>query len=217
MDARHEEAVGAELVEHLAAHARHDAHVDRHVGRIGKFDADMRDVRPDRPHAVRNHVEGAAAHAAVKKPLECRLHFGRRDPVVIGSGPILGLATDEGAVFHPGDVVRIGARKETVGAFFRIEANQRAGAHHFIAQAVVFLLRAIAPVDRIRLGKLRDLVHPSLELRMAHVIRKFRCSGNARCCGRLFHYYLFSSRQSDCYYRSDAYVTGSHCVNRKRA
>jgi hypothetical protein len=68
--AGHELAVGAEHVVDGLAHARHDAHVDRHVGRVGQFDADMGDRRAQRAHRERHHVQRAAAHAAVEQRIE---------------------------------------------------------------------------------------------------------------------------------------------------
>ena len=50
-----------------SADARHDAHVDHHVRRIGELHADLRHRRADRPHAERQHVHGAAAHASRRK------------------------------------------------------------------------------------------------------------------------------------------------------
>ena len=90
--ARHEVAIVAEHLEHRAAHARHDAHVDRDVRRIGELDADVRDRRAERPHRERHHVHRAAAHAAseqrVVARLEQRAHLGGIDPVV-GRAPRL--------------------------------------------------------------------------------------------------------------------------------
>ena len=47
----HELAVVAEHVEGGLAHAGHDPHVDRHVGRVGELHADVGDGRAERAHA----------------------------------------------------------------------------------------------------------------------------------------------------------------------
>ena len=47
-----------------SADARHDAHVDDDVRRIGQLHADLRHRRADRAHAERQHIHRAAAHAS---------------------------------------------------------------------------------------------------------------------------------------------------------
>ena len=42
--AGHEVALWTQRVQHRAPHARHDAHVDHHVGRIGDLDTELRDA-----------------------------------------------------------------------------------------------------------------------------------------------------------------------------
>ena len=67
MHAGHELAVAAEHVEHRAAHARHQLHVDDDVRAVGELDADVRDRAAERAHRERHHVDRAAAHAAVEQ------------------------------------------------------------------------------------------------------------------------------------------------------
>ena len=67
--AGHELAGFTDHVIHGAAHARHEFHVDGHIGAVGQFHAHMGDGRAERAHGERNHVHGAACHAAVKQRL----------------------------------------------------------------------------------------------------------------------------------------------------
>ena len=88
MHAGDERAV-AEHVEHGAAHARHDPHVDHDIGTVGDLHADLGDRRAERPHAERDDVHRAAAHAAVEEshaassafpPAAPSCWWGRRRP-----------------------------------------------------------------------------------------------------------------------------------------
>jgi hypothetical protein len=86
--AGHELAVLAQHLQHRLAHAGHDALVDDHIGRVGDLDADVGDRRAQRPHAERDDVHGAPAHAAVEALLQQFAHLpgpsscwsGRRPP-----------------------------------------------------------------------------------------------------------------------------------------
>ena len=80
MQARNERAVRAELVQHRLAHARHDAHVDDDIGRIGNFNADFADGRIQRPHRERNHIHRPALHAALEQAEQLLLHLRRGRP-----------------------------------------------------------------------------------------------------------------------------------------
>ena len=57
-------AVVAEHLEGARAHAGHDAHGDRHVGRVGQLHADVGDVRAERAHGEGDDVHGAALHGS---------------------------------------------------------------------------------------------------------------------------------------------------------
>jgi hypothetical protein len=153
-------AVGAEHVVHRAAHARHDAHVDRHVRRIGQFDADVGDRRTERAHRKRHHVHRAAAHAAVEQAVERGAHFGRGHPVVGRAGVFLLFAADEGAVFHARHVGRIGAGQVAVRALGIVQLFHGAGGDHLGAQAVILFLGTVAPVDTVGLGQGRHFGDP---------------------------------------------------------
>ena len=152
VDARNEEAVFAQHVQHRATHPGHDLHIDHDVGAVGDFDADLGDGRTERTHAERDDVHRAAAHAAVEQTVQGRAHFRRRRPVVGRAGVLLVDRADEGAVLDPADIGRVRAREIGVGPLFRIKADERPPFDHQVAQSVVFFLRAIAPDDLLRLA-----------------------------------------------------------------
>ena len=55
MDALDEVSV-SDQVEHFCGHARHDAHAQQHVVRVGQLDAVLAEGGADRAHAEREHV-----------------------------------------------------------------------------------------------------------------------------------------------------------------
>ncbi|KAG0750975.1 hypothetical protein G6F24_014759 [Rhizopus arrhizus] len=171
MRARHAVAVGAPHVIDLLAHARHDAHVHGHVGAVGQFHADVGDVRTQGAHRERHDVQRAAAHGAVEQAVERVAHLGRVGPVVGRAGVFGPVRTDEGAVFHTRDVGRIRARQEGIGPLGGIQPAHRAGLDHLFAQAVIFLLRAVAPDDAIGLGQRDKTGHPVNQAAMLDVGR----------------------------------------------
>ena len=52
----------AQGIEHRSAYPGHDVHVGHNVRRVRNLDANFRDVRSDRPHAVRDDVHSPARH-----------------------------------------------------------------------------------------------------------------------------------------------------------
>ena len=52
----------AQLVEDLLAHAGHDPHTHRHIGRVGELNPDLGDGRSQRTHAEWDNVESPAPH-----------------------------------------------------------------------------------------------------------------------------------------------------------
>ena len=140
MEAFHVEAVAAQDVEDAAADARHDAHVDHHVGRVGDLHADAGDFRADRPHAEGDHIHRAALHAACVEAEHLLLHRDGILPVVGRTRVVLRLAADESALLHAGDIARIRADEEAVRAFRLVETDGRAGIHHELAEAPVLFL-----------------------------------------------------------------------------
>jgi hypothetical protein len=118
-------------------------------------------------------------------PAERRPHLFRRDPVVVGAGVLAVAAAHEGALLHARDIVRVGAREKATRALFLVQLDQHAGGDHFAAQAVVFFLRAVAPVDAVGLGQAGDLVDPVLERGVSNGI--FAGRGNLRGRGGTIH------------------------------
>jgi hypothetical protein len=69
MHAWNEASIGAQHVEHGAAHPRHQLHVRDDVRTVRELDADMRNMAAERAHRERHHVHRAPAHAAVEQSM----------------------------------------------------------------------------------------------------------------------------------------------------
>ena len=116
MHARHDAfSAPVDLGKNRQTDARHDAHIHHDVGRVGDFNADLRDGRTDRPHAERQHIHRAPGHAAVEKPLQLFAHLERLYPIIGRTRAILGERTNESAVFDAGHVARVGTGIITTG------------------------------------------------------------------------------------------------------
>ena len=92
------------------------------------------------------------AHAAVEQLLELCLHLRGVHPVVGRAGVVLAVAADEGAVLDARDVAwdRSGQRK-LFGRLSGLSRMKVPGAHHLLAERVVFRLGAVAPMDGLGL------------------------------------------------------------------
>ncbi len=178
VDAGNEFASAAKYVKNLAAHAGHHAHVDHDVGGIGDFNADVGDRRAERAHAEGDDVHGAALHAALEQAIEGLAHLGGLFPVVGRAGVFLGGGADVGAVFDTRHIGRVGEGKEGVLALLFVELDQRASFDHFGAQAVIFFLRAISPVNTSRLGERGDFGDPFLQVFVFDVVRCIQRDGH---------------------------------------
>ena len=163
---RDEEAVVAQHVEGALAHPGHHPHRDGDIGAVGDLDAQGGDLGPERTHAERHHVHGAAAHRPFEELFQVGPHFLGLEPVVgrTGVGRILG--ADEGAAFDAGDVAGVGRGVEAVGALGRVQGLQGAGLDQFGGEEVPLLVRTVAPVDPVRLRQFRDLAYPRQEFCM---------------------------------------------------
>jgi len=85
----------AQHVERGLAHAGHDSHAHRDVGRIGELHADVRDGRTEWPHGERHDVHGAGAHAASKEIEHVGAHgLGDRAQLLVGAGVVFPLGAD---------------------------------------------------------------------------------------------------------------------------
>ena len=146
------------------ADAGHDAHVSDGVGAIGELDADLRHRGADGAHGEGHDVHGATAHAAAEEGLELTAHAVRIFPVVGGPGVVFGERADESAVFDACDVVGGGASVEAAGPFCFGEPGEGACVDECVAEAGVLFLRAVEPVDGLRLTELGHLFDPADEV-----------------------------------------------------
>ena len=147
------------------AHARHDPHRDRDIGRVGHLHADVGDRRAERAHAEGDDIHGSSAHAAVEKISQGLLHGNGINPVVGRPRVVIAPATDECSVLDPGHVSRVRESQVAVRSFFGVEPPEGPLLHEQLAQPVVFLLRAVAPDDFVGPTQLRHLINPRPELR----------------------------------------------------
>ena len=165
VQAGHELAV-AEHLQGTRAHAGHDAHGDRHVGRVGQLHADVGDVRAQGAHGERHHVHGAPLHAALEEAVQVLAHFRRVTPVVGRTGVDLLGRADEGAVLDPGHVAGVRVGPVAVGTLGVRQPGERAGVDELLAEPVVLVGRAVAPLDAVRCGQGRHFVDPGEEFRV---------------------------------------------------
>ena len=158
--ARHELAFGAERVQRAPAHARHDAHAHGDVRRVGQLHADVALVRAERTHREGHHVHRAPAHRACEQLVERLAHLRRVAPVVRRAGLLLGRRADERAVLDARDVPGIRQRQIGVRPLGVGELLEGARLDERLAEPVVLLGRAVAPVDVVRFGERGDLSYP---------------------------------------------------------
>ena len=135
----------AELVPRDLAHARHDAHAQHDVDRVGHLDADLGQRRAGRPHEVGHDVHRAALHRAAAEAVKFLVHRGGRHPVVGRPGGVRRARADEGAFLDARDVVRVGAMIIAAGQLFLVELDQDARVDRLLRQPLLFLLAAVAP------------------------------------------------------------------------
>ena len=166
MHAGHELTVAAQRTQNLAPHPRHGAHADRHVGAVSDLDSDMRDRTAERPHRERNDVHRAPAHAALEQRVQRYAHAHGVLPIVGRARVLFSCRANEGAALDAGDVGRIRPGEIGIFSLVRIEPHQHSACDHFGAQAIVFLLRAVSPVNALRLSQRRHLRNPSLQALM---------------------------------------------------
>ena len=179
MDAGYEMPASAQDLPHRFRHARHDVHADHHVRRVGQLDADMRDVRAERPHRERNHIQGPAAHAAVEELAQRRAHLPWIDPVVGGARIFLSLRADERAVFGARHVVGIREREERIWTKLGVEPLQHSRPDHLLAKPVVFFPRAVAPLNPGRFGQRGKARDPFLDAMVLDVSRSADINGGS--------------------------------------
>jgi hypothetical protein len=134
------------------------------------------DVRPERAHGEGHHVHRATAHRAPEQVLEDLPHLVRIAPVVRRPRVLLPLGADEGPILDPGDVAGVGAGEVGVRPLGVGKLVEGAVIDQVLAEAVVLLGRAIAPMDGARLGQLGEPLDPGDEL----LVLGQRCRGRRR-------------------------------------
>ena len=150
----------AQLVEHRLAHARHDAHVNDHIRRVGNFNADFANGRAERSHGKRDDIHRASFHAPVEQAQQLLLHLVGVGPVVRGAGLVLGFGANKGPVFDARHVAGMRAGQVTTRTFLRIQFDQRAAFDHQVAERLVFRVRTVTPVNAFRLAEFGHFFDP---------------------------------------------------------
>ena len=166
MQTRHPVVI-AKRVECALAHTGHDAHVCGDVRRVGELYANMGDRRTERTHAEWNHVHRATSHRCGEEPGHFFAHIGWITPVVVRASIDRVCGADERAVFDACDVTRVGVRPIAVRSFGFIELGEGAGVHECLAEPLVFICAAVAPIDAVRRHDRGPLVDPLLKTRVA--------------------------------------------------
>ena len=159
--AGHELAVVAELRQRGGAHARHHAHRDRDVGRVGQLHADVRDrASPAGPsRTARRRACGRASRRRTARAARRASSSGSRQ-LLVGPASSRARAADERAVLDARDVAGIGARPVGVGPQLVVQARERARCDEAGAELLVLLLGAVAPVHALGLEHGRPLLDP---------------------------------------------------------
>ena len=128
----------------------------------------MGDRRAERPHAEGDDIDSPAAHRAREQAVERSAHDLRVHPIVIRTGvDSVGKEQMKVRSLDTRDVGGIGTAKIGIRALGLVELDEGAALHHLGAEAVIFFLRTVAPIDPIGLTLRRDLVDPGEELRVA--------------------------------------------------
>ena len=104
--------------------------------------------------------------APLKRPFRVLAHLGRVAPVVGRPGVDLLLGADEGAVLDPGHVAGVRVRPVAVGALGVREPGERAGVDELLAEPVVLVGGAVAPLDAVGCGQRGHFVDPGEEFRV---------------------------------------------------
>ena len=150
---------GAALIDEvhgLGPHARHNAHIDDDVGRVGDLNTQLGDRTAERTHGEGNHVHRATGISAVELLIEDLLHLDRVAPVVGRARVLLLLRADEGAGLDAGDIARQRTSEEGVGSLLGVEAGEHARLDHLGGQTVPLLVGTVAEVDALRLAELGE-------------------------------------------------------------
>ncbi len=79
-------------------------------------------------------------NGAVEERLQLLAHVVGIFPIVGGASGVLGVGTDEGAIFYTSDVIGIGASVEAPRPELFVELDKRAAGDHLLAELIVFFL-----------------------------------------------------------------------------
>jgi hypothetical protein len=104
-----------DALERRAPHAGHQLHIEDHVRAVGDLDAASRKRRVDRPHAIRDDIQGTSFHAAGEQGIHLDVGLRGIKPVVVRPGVFLVPGANEGQVFDARHVRRIGAGQNAAG------------------------------------------------------------------------------------------------------
>ena len=154
-----------QLVPGGRAHARHDAHVDGHVDRIGDLDADAGQRRTDGPHDERQHVHGSALHRSGEVGAQLGVGLPRFFPVVGRPGQDLVGRADERRFFGAGDVMNLAAVEVAAGQLVLVEPDERSFSHRPLKELLFLLRAAVQYAQAIRPAHLGHFADPPAHLR----------------------------------------------------
>ena len=157
-----------DLTQSVVSHARHDAHVQHRVGRVGQLDAHLRDWATERAHRKGDNVHRATTHASVKQFSQFVNHLVGVAPVVRGTSVRFIDRADEGSVFNSSDIVGVTAHQKTVGAQLRIQLSHHALVDELAREFVPLSLAAVAPSNVGRLRQLDDVAQPVQQSSVGH-------------------------------------------------
>src|SRR5208282_3170852 len=90
---------------------------------------------------------------------------GWSHPVICRTGVVFLLSADEGDAFGAGYIIGIAAVEVTAGIGLLIQRGERAVAEHFLREALVLGLRAVAPHNFGRLRETGRLFDPAFQWR----------------------------------------------------
>src|SRR5690606_29997919 len=93
---------------------------------------------------------------------------------------LLAARTDEGALLHARDIARVASGEEAPRPLLGVEPDERPRLDELFAEAVVLLIRPVAPVDVGGCAEFGHLLHPFDELGMRDPVRCAHASSMPR-------------------------------------
>ena len=87
----------------------------------------------------------------------------RPHPVIVGAGVVALAGADEGQVLDARDVIRMRAMQPAARMGVGIERQQGTVGFHLRGELVELAVAAVAPLDAVGPGQLRDFQHPLVE------------------------------------------------------